>query len=213
MLVPRPAEHIGHIVAAEIHAATGRAHALDSGDHVFAARAVLQEHAECRLRLTRRALHILGSPECSLRSPGRARSRPSSGMRAYRRASDATASHDESAPACLRWDQSFLLLSCQFPVASSSAADFRSWSLATGYLCLPAALGHSRHVALERELAEAQAAQRQLAQVGARGRPHRLQRLRERTLNFGVFASLAILGGRGHRVLFSWMLAPAAGAY
>ena len=49
MLVPRPAEHVGHIVAAEIDAAPGPADALEPGDHAFAARTVLEEHAEVRL--------------------------------------------------------------------------------------------------------------------------------------------------------------------
>src|SRR5581483_5333764 len=40
--------------------------------------------------------------------------------------------------------------------------------LSTLNVQLPAALGHAGHVSLERELAEAQAAQRELAHVGAR---------------------------------------------
>src|SRR5262245_15599421 len=52
----------------------------------------------------------------------------------------------------------FVLSSSQLTVHSSQ------WS----QNCLPTALGHARHVAFERQLAKAEAAQRELPQVAAR---------------------------------------------
>src|SRR5215207_154389 len=43
-------EDIGDVVTAEVDAPAGTADALDAGDHLFAARAVLEEHAERPLR-------------------------------------------------------------------------------------------------------------------------------------------------------------------
>ena len=49
MLVPRPGQHVRHVVAAEIDAAARPADALDAGDHALAARTVLQEDPQLRL--------------------------------------------------------------------------------------------------------------------------------------------------------------------
>ena len=46
MLVPSPAEHLRHVVAAEIDAAAGPADALDPGDQPLAVRPVLEEQAQ-----------------------------------------------------------------------------------------------------------------------------------------------------------------------
>ena len=49
-----PAEHRGHRLAAEVDAAAGTAHPLESGDHAFAARTVLEGDPDHLLRRLRR---------------------------------------------------------------------------------------------------------------------------------------------------------------
>src|SRR3954454_23695722 len=66
---------------------------------------------------------------------------------------------------CSRCQLPSSVASSRLPVLLRSLTG--KWSLNTGRWCLPAALRYSRDVSLQRELAETEAAQRKLAEVGA----------------------------------------------
>src|SRR5258708_9062337 len=90
-------------------------------------------------------------------------------MTGYRRGDAATGSRSGSGRACLRWGQSYV--SFQFPTLSyqlclSQRAHLPAVPFSAS--SLPAALCHAGNVALEGELAEAETAQRELAEIGAR---------------------------------------------
>src|SRR5262249_11260269 len=172
-------EHVGDVVAAEIHAAAGPAHALDAGDHALAARAVLQHDAERALRLSApglpdlEALHV-AFPLQDLRDLD---------LEARERHIDAWMPRrggvaDPGEHVCDRVSH-ISVSSCLLPVAGDQLAchqlDFVTPAISPSSASWRK---HRRHSANLRRY--------------ARGRPQRRQRLRRRILYFGDFVSLAI---------------------
>src|SRR6185437_6832242 len=95
--------------------------------------------------------------------------------------------------------------SSRLPVPSVRSAASRiqagSWPLEAGDWQLatdsPAALRHARHVPFEGQLTEAEAAQRELAQEGARAATA-LAAVAQANLELGCFGFFGDLGGCGH---------------
>src|SRR6185436_18460571 len=146
-------EDVRDVVTTEVDAASRAADALDAGDDLLAARPVLQDHAQDALRLAVLRLDHL----VALNVAFALQDLRNLHLQARQRHIDARMPRlgrvaDSGEHVCDRVSH-ISVSSCHLPDAGSR---------------LPATLGHACDVPLQRELAEAEAAQRELEQVGAR---------------------------------------------